>query len=128
MVAARGLVVSEVVPDELRSIRRKNIRHAAGGLIFPAFRIPKPLCAELPPQFVTAVGIHRIEIAVGADPAHVVHGDGCRPLDAGIVRGGVEGEAAPAADAENADLLRIDVRQERKAVHRGGKVLRVEVG
>ena len=129
MIAARGLVIVVVVLDEKRSVGRYGIDHTARALIRAGFVVSGALRIERLTQGIAGVGIVvGVEVAVGGHAGHVVHRGRDGGLDARVDGGGVERHAAPAADAEDADALRVDVRTHRQKIDRGGKVLGVDVG
>ena len=69
-----------------------------------------------------------IEIAVGIDAAHVVHGGGDGSLDARVDGRRIDRHASPTADAEDAYLFRVHVVTGGEVVHRCREVLGVDVG
>ena len=128
MEAALGLVIVEVILDELRLVARQGIGQARGGRCDAAGAcVPGALRVQLPAQRVAGLGIHGVKIAVGRDAAHVVHGDGHGGLDAGIHGGGVQAHAAEAADADDADARRIHRVQRGEEVHRSAEVFGIDV-
>ena len=128
MEAAPGLVIIEVILDELRLVARQGLGQARGGRCDAAGTcVPGALCVQLLAQRVAGLGIHGVKIAVGRDAAHVVHGDGHGGLDAGIHGGGVQAHAAKTADADDADALRIHRVQRGEEVHRGAEVFGIDV-
>ena len=128
MVAAGSLVVVIVVLHEERGIGRKRIDHAAGELVGTGLIVGGTLGAHGSPFPVPGLlVVLGIEIAVGVDPRHVVHGGGDRGLDAGVQRGGVQGHASPAADTDDADAPGVDGFLHRKEIHCRHEVLRVDV-
>ena len=128
MEAAPGLVIVEVILDELRLVARQGLGQARGGGRDAAGAcVPGALRVQLLPEGVAGIGVHAVEIAVGRDAAHVVHGDGHGGLDAGVHGGGVQAHAAKAADADDADALRIHRVQRGEEVHRGAEVFGIDV-
>ena len=69
-----------------------------------------------------------IKIAVGSDTGHIVHSHGSGCLDAGVLRGGVDSHTAPAADADDADTLRVYILLHGQKIHGGAEILGVDVG
>ena len=129
VVAARGLVVVVVVLDEKRRVIWQRIDHAARALIRAGLVVGGALRIECLTQGITGVRIVvGVKVAVGGHTGHVVHRGRDGGLDARVDGGGVERHAAPAADAEDADALRVDIIAHGQEVDRGGKVLGVDVG
>ena len=129
MVAARGLVVVVVVLDEKRSVGRYGVDHAACALIRAGLVVGGALRVECLAQGITGVRIVvGVKVAVGGHTGHVVHRGRDGGLDARVDGGSVECHAAPAADAEDADALRVDIIAHGQEVDRGGKVLGVDIG
>ena len=79
---------------------------------------------------VAAQGVllHIDFIAVGHNAGHVVHGAGGNRLDAGVAGGGVQRHAAPAANAQDADLLAVHEILQAEKIDGGGKVFGIDVG
>ena len=127
VVAARRLVVVPIIDDELRR-RRPRIRESARERVAACLVVGGALRIEGLLEFVAAAFIRLVEVAARIDAAHVVHGRGNGRLDARIHRCRVDGHAAPAADAENADALGIDVFACREIVNRRAEVLGIDVG
>ena len=128
MVAARSLVIGVVVLHKLRRILRKRVHDTSRARIAAAARILRTLSIEPLTLGVTAVGIHRIEISVGRNAAHVIHRRTDRSLDTGIYGRGVQGHAAPTAYTQDTDTLRIDIIARREIVDRRTEILRVDIG
>ena len=129
MVAARCLVVIIIILDEERRILRQRIDDPTAELVSAALQILETLCAHGRLLGIAGVlAVLGIEIALGVHTGHVVHGGGDRRLDAGVERGGVERHPAPAADADDADALRVDPLVQRQEIHRRHEVLGIDVG
>ena len=129
MVAARGLVVVVIVAHEGGRVCRQGINDAAGALRAAVAVVEGALGAELLAQALAGFGaVIGVEVAAGGDAAHVVHGGGDGGLDARVDGGGVNGHAAPAADADDGDALRVDVRVGAQVVDGGAEVFGVDVG
>ena len=73
------------------------------------------------------LAVRGIKIAFGGDAAHVVHGGDHGGLDPGVDGRRVQGQAAPAADTQDADTLRVYVVLDGEEIHRRLKVLGVDV-
>ena len=107
MIAARSLVVGVVVFHELRSVLRQRLDDSSGKRVYAVPVVLDTLGVELTAGLVAGIGIvSRIEIAVGCNPAHVVHRRSHRGLDAGVYGSCIDRQAAPAADSQDADALR----------------------
>lgn len=107
MIAARSLVVGVVVFHELRSVLRQRLDDSSGKRVYAVPVVLDTLGVELTAGLVAGIGIvSRIEIAVGCNPAHVVHRRSHRGLDAGVYGRCIDRQAAPAADSQDADALR----------------------
>ena len=128
MIAARSLVIGVVVLHKLRRILRKRVHDTSRTRIAAAARILRALGVEPPALGITAVGIHRIEISVGRNAAHVIHRRTDRSLDTGIYGRGVQRHAAPTAYTQDTDTLRIDIIARREIVDRRTEILRVDIG
>ena len=110
VVTALRLIIGEVVFQELRSVIGHHIGQASGKFIRTVAIVCCTLCIQLAAQFVACVGIvGSIEIAIGIDTAHVVHGSGYGGLDAGVDGCGIDCHATPTADAENTYLFRVHI-------------------
>ena len=129
VVAARRLVVGVVVLDELRSVVRQLVGNASAKLVRSGLEVLYALCVHrLLLRLARRRAVLLVEVAVRRHPRHVVHRRGDRRLDACVDRRRVDGEAAPSADAEDADLVGVNVVARDKIIHRRLKVLRVDVG
>ena len=114
MIAQLRLVVVVVILDELGHIVRYRRRHAAGHGVGPILIISRTLGTNLLAQplavrleFSRCLAL--VEVAVGNNAAHIVHSRCSRGLDARIRCSGINGKAAPAANTEDADLVRVDI-------------------
>ena len=129
VVAARRLVVVVVVLDEKRSVLRYGVDHAARALVCAGLVVGCALRVERLTQGVAGIRIVvGVKVAVGGHAGHVVHRGRDGGLDARVDGGGVGRHAAPAADAEDADALRVHIVAHGQEIDRGGKVLSVDVG
>ena len=118
-----------VVLDEKRSVGRYGVDHAACALIRAGLVVGCALRVERLTQGIARVRIVvGVKVAVGGHAGHVVHRGRDGGLDARVDGGSVECHATPAADAEDADALRVHIIAHRQEVDRGGKVLGVDVG
>ena len=127
MIAARRLVIIVIIDEELR-LRGADVGQAAGQGAASVPVIFGALGVQLPTQLGAAVRIHLVEVAVGDDAAHVVHGGGHGGLDAGVHGRRVQRHAAPAADADDADPFRIDAVLNGQKIDGCGEILGVDVG
>ena len=118
-----------VVLDEKRSVGRYGVDHAACALIRAGLVVGCALRVERLTQGIARVRtVVGVKVAVGGHAGHVVHRGRDGGLDARVDGGGVERHAAPAADAEDADALRVYIVAHGQEIDRGGKVLSVDVG
>ena len=125
MVTARRLVIVVVILHELRGIVRERVHHTAGH----RHRIGEAQAGKgLPHRVAGSFIVGRIEIAVAAVAGHVVHRNDGRGLDPGIGSRRIEADAAPAADSDDADALRIHVLLPGQEIDRRQEVLRIDVG
>ena len=127
MIAALGLVVVEVVLDELRRIGGEFIGYAARKVVSAGAIVCRPFFCKCLTKLVATFGIKRIKVTVDGYATHVVHGRSNGGLDADVDSGGVDRHAAPTADAENADFVRIDVLSCGEIVDSGRKIFSVDV-
>ena len=124
-----GLVVVVVVLEEEGGVLGQRVHHTPGPGVGAGLVVLGALGVEGLFHLVPGVGaVGGIKVALGVDPAHVIHGGGDRGFDAGVHGGGVEGHAAKAADTQNADLLPVHKVPGGQKVHGGGEVLGVDVG
>lgn len=125
MIAAFGLVVVMILADKERHIVGHGFHHAAVTLIISVCVILRALLiqglAELIARLRIIVGV---EIAVGIHAAHVIHCGSDGRLDARVVGGCIQGEASPAADAENADTLGVHIGACQQVIYGGTEILR----
>ena len=129
MVTALGLVVVIVVFDEVRSVVRKRIDDTTAAGVLTGLVVFSALLRErLTLRLAGFRVVVRVEVAVCRDTGHVIHGRGNRRFDAGVGCRRVDGDAAPAADADDADLFGVNVFLNRQEVDGCGKVLGVDVG
>ena len=128
MISARRLVIIVVVLHEEGRVLGQRIDNTAAELVFARLQIGKALGAHgrlcLITRFLT---VGRVEISLGIDTGHIVHGRRHCCLDAGIQRGGVERHTAPAADADDADTRGIDHMVQGKEVHRSHEILCIDI-
>ena len=128
MVAALRLVVGVVILDELRRVLRQRVDDTAG---FRVRAVPVINRALVVQRFLCRIAVFfvviRIEIAIRRDAVHVVHRRRDRGLDARVHHRVVDGDAAPAADADDADGVRIHVRAVREVIDGRGEIFRVDV-
>lgn len=116
-----------VVLHELRCVIRERVGHTAGKGVRAAPVIFRPLRIQLFAQFIAGILVHGVEISAGRHTAHVIHGRGHRRLYTRIYHGSVDGHAAPSADAEDTDTLRIRPLTGGKEVHRRAEILGIYV-
>ena len=116
-VTPGGLVVIVVVLYKERSILRQRIHYAACPGVIAGLVVLSSLGVEGFFRLVPGVGaVSGVKVALGIYAGHVVHGGGDGGLDPSVHGRGVECHAAEAADAQNADFLRIHkVRVARKS-------------
>ena len=128
VVAARGLVVVVVAPDEGRDVLGQRIDHSTGSRVGPGTVVGGALGGEPGTGRVARRGgVLFVEVALGGNAAHVVHGGGHRGPDPGVESCGVDGHATPAADADDADPFGIDILTAAEVVDGGAEVLGVDV-
>jgi len=94
---------------------------------FSVHSIIPALPTHLLQRLRTLLGRHAVVVALGHDAGHVVHGVGNHGLDALVGRHGVQCHTAPAADADHADTLAINVGLQADKVHCSHEVLGVDV-
>ena len=129
MVAPRGLVVVVVVLHKVGRVFRQGIDNTPAEPVFSGLQISQALGAHGSALGITCFfTVFGIEIALGVHTSHVVHGRDHRRLDAGVQRCGVQGHAAPAADADDADTGRINSVAQGEEIHRSHEVLGIDVG
>ena len=117
VITVRSLVVGMVVLEELRSIGRQFVGHAATRLRETVTEVLCALHCQFLAERVAGFGaVVGIEIAVGIDATHVVHRRSDCRLDARVCGSGIDGQSAPAADADDTDLLGIDFVIGRKKI------------
>ena len=109
VVAPLRLIVSVVVLDKPRGIVGQGVGETARQSVRTVAVVLRALGIQLLAEFVAGILVHRIEVAVGIHPAHVVHRGSNRRLDARIDSRRIQRHASPAADAEDTDALRIHV-------------------
>ena len=128
MIVARRFVIGIVVLDKLRCVLRQRIHHAACQSIAAAEIVLSALGVHGLLFGIAGVGgVFTVKIAVGIHAGHVVHGHGGGRLDAGILCGGVHRHAAPAADADDPDALRVNILLHGQEVHRRAEILCIDV-
>ncbi len=129
VVAARGLVVGVVIPDELRRIVGQRVHNPAGAGVVAATEVLRALGGQLPAQgMARVIRVAGVEVAVGRAAADVVHRRGYGGPDARVDGRGVERETAPAADADDGDPPGIGPLERREEVDRRREILGGEVG
>ena len=116
-----------VVLHKLWSIGRQRVYYTSSKSKCTVSIILRTLSIKLAPQFMPCIGIHRIEITVSIDPAHVVHG--CRncSLDASIDSRCIKRHASPSTNTENADTLCIYIVTGGKIIDRCTEIFRIDV-
>ena len=128
VVAARGLVEGVIVLHELRGIGGQRVRHTSCQGVASVAVVLGALGVELLLHRVAGIGVvGGIVVAFGVDAGHVVHRDGHCGLDARVDGGGVHRKASPAAHAEDAHLLRIDIGARGEIVDGGAEVFGINV-
>ncbi len=109
MIATLRFIVSVIVLKIPRSIFRHRISHTTTesiGAVFVIFKSLRIHClAFLVADFLA---VFAVEIPVGIDTAHIIHCRGNRYFDTGIERRCIDCHAAPAADTDNTDFLRVN--------------------
>lgn len=129
MVAARRLVVGVVVLDELGRVLGKRIDDSACERVCSCGEVLGALCRKRAAEVLPGLrAVVRVEVAVRGVAGEVVHCGGDRSLDSRVDCRRVDRHAAPAADSDDADFLRVDVLLDGKEVNRRLKVLGVDVG
>lgn len=110
MIAARGLVVVEVVLKVEGGVLRHGIRYTAAQGVLAVLVVGQPLSVQSLALGITGLlAVLGVKVAVGVYPAHVVHGGGHSCLDPGIQSSHVQRQSAPAADADNTDLRPVHI-------------------
>ena len=79
-------------------------------------------------EFPAIVWCHGIEVPIGCHTAHIIHGGRHGRPDARVDSGRVQRHAAPAADADDADLPGIRVVLYGKEIDSCAEILGVDVG
>ena len=127
VVAALRLVVVVIVLHELRRVGgRFRVHHGALAGAVPV--VLGALRVELLAHGVAGVGVVvGVKVSVGGVAADVVHCGGHGGLDACVHGGRIEGKAAEAADAQDADACRVDIVAGGQVVYGGAEVLGVDV-
>ena len=129
MVAPGGLVVGVVVLDKEGRVVGQGVHHAARPGVNAGLVVGGALGVQGRALGVALrLAVVGVKVAFGPHPAHVVHGGSHRGFDPGVQGGGVQGHAAPAADADDADLVRVRLLLHRQEIDGGLKVLGVDVG
>ena len=129
MVAAGSLIVGVIVLHKLRCVLRQRIDHAASQRVAAVFIVLGALCIHCFSLLkARLLGILRVKIAVGGHAGHVVHGHGGGRLDAGVDSRSVYRHAAPAADADDADALGVNILLHGEKVYRRTEILGIDVG
>ena len=128
VVAARRFVVVVVVFDELRCIVGQWVYDAADALVGAVFGVECALLGVLIADGVSAFKREcRVEVAVRSDAMHIVHGGGDDGFNARIHGSGIEGESAPAANAEDADFIGIDVVARDEVIDGGAEIFGADI-
>ena len=128
MVSAIRFIIIVIICHIERCVLRKWINNPAAQRIAAIFVINKPLGVHSLFLRVPCISrIIRIKISVGIDTGHIVYGGSNRRLDAGIQRRRIEGQASPAADADNADTLRVNIFLHGKEIHRRLEILCIDI-
>ena len=128
MVASRSLVVGVIVRHKLRRVIGQLIDHAARQRVAVIFIVLGALRVQRFTLFkARLLRILGVKIAVCDHAGHVVHRHSSSSLDTGVDGCGVDCHAAPTADADDADALRINAFLHRKEIHRCAEVLGVDV-
>ena len=129
VIAPRGLVVVVIVLYEEGRVLRQRVHDAARSGVGSVSEILRALCVHhLPHGLAALLFIFGIEVAVAGDAGHVVHGGGHRRLDPRVDAGCLQGHAAPAADADDADAIGIGIVLNGKKIDGRLKILHVDIG
>ena len=128
-VVGPALVVFAVILHEKGNVlRHRQGQTAAGATIITAtVDGGSGGAVGLPGLMAGLLAVRLVKVALGGDAAHVVHGGDHGGLDAGVDGRRVQGQTAPAADAQDADALRVHVVLDGEEVHRRLEVLGVDV-
>ena len=108
MIATWRFVVGIIVLYKLRCVLRQRIDHTACQSIGAVFVIYSALCIH--GFFLLKACLLRIlsiKISVGRYTGHVVHGHSRSSFNAGVNGSSIERHAAPAADTDDTDALRV---------------------
>ena len=125
VVAALGLVVIVIVMDEVGRLWRHAINHPASHRI----GVGEALLGEnLAVLMASLLDVESVVVVVAADARHVVHRRGHCGLDARVGCRSVEGNAAPAADADDANAVCIYIFLFRQEIDSSHEVLGIDVG
>ena len=128
MVSTLRLVIGIVILDKLRCILRQRVNHTTGKGVTAVFIVLRALGVHGLFLFVAGIaGILTVKISVGVHTGHIVHGRCHSSLDAGIHSSGIDGHAAPAANADDTDALRVNSFLYRKEIHCRTEILCVDV-
>ena len=128
MVGPALVVFAVVLHIEGDVLRHGQGQAAAGAAVVAAAADGSPGgAAALTNLMAGLLAVGGVEIALGGDAAHIVHGGDHGGLDPGVDGCGVQRQSAPAADAQDADAVRIHVALDGEKVHRRLKVLGVDV-
>ena len=129
MIPAAGLVIIVVVFHEERRVIRQGIDHAASEFVFAGLKVCEPLCAHGFLRLVAGfLAVGGVEVSLRVHAGHVVHRGSDRGFDAGIEGCSIDRHAAPAADADDTDAVRIGLLMQGKKIHRGHEVFGIDVG
>ena len=129
MIAARGLVIGVVVLHELRRVLRQRIDHATRQRVAAVFIVLGALCIHCFSLLKACLlRILTVKIAVSVHTGHVVHGHSGGSFDAGVNGSSIDRHTAPAADADDADALRVNILLHGEKVYCCTEILGIDVG
>ena len=122
------VVLAVILHIEGNVLRHRQGQTAAGAAIVTAtVDGGSGGAVSFPGLMAGRLAVRLVKVALGGDAAHVVHGGDHGGLDAGVDGRRVQGQAAPAADTQDADALRVHIVLDGEEVHRRLEVLGVDV-
>ena len=110
-----------------RGFGRQFVYCAAGVKGFPAQEFGITLFGSLGDDPLALFGRQGVLQPVAAGCPHVVHADRCDGFQAGVDLRSADGEAAAAADPDNADTFPVDKGAGAEEIHRCAEVLRIDI-
>lgn len=110
-----------------RGFGRQFVYCAAGVKGFPAQEFGITLFGSLGDDPFALFGRQGVFQPVAAGCPHVVHADRCDGFQAGVDLRSADGEAAAAADPDNADTFPVDKGAGAEEIHRCAEVLRIDI-